>query len=50
MIRSEWEEEVSLRNKSVEQIEKEAILQIPMGRLVLPEDVASVHIYLNYCQ
>jgi len=46
MIRSEWEEEVLLRNQTVEQIEQEAVSQIPMGRLVLPEDVANVAIFL----
>jgi NAD(P)-dependent dehydrogenase (short-subunit alcohol dehydrogenase family) len=46
MIRGEWEKEVSLRGKSVEEIEKDVISQIPMRRLVQPEDVANVAVFL----
>jgi len=46
MIRGEWGKEVLLRNKNVEQIEKDVISQIPMGRLVYPEDVANVAVFL----
>lgn len=46
MIRAEWEEETKLRNKSIDEIERDVINKIPMKRLVSPEDVAKVVIFL----
>lgn len=46
MLRGEWEEEVALRGQSVEEIEADIIRRTPMGRLVRPEDVANVTVFM----
>jgi len=46
MLRGEWEYEVPLRGKSVDEIEKDVLERIPMGRLVKPEEVAKVAVFL----
>lgn len=46
MLRGEWEDEVALRGKSVDEIEKDVLERIPMRRLVKPEDVAKVAVFL----
>ena len=46
MLRGEWEDEVALRGKSIEEIEADVLSYIPLRRLVQPEDVAKVAVFL----
>ncbi len=46
MLRGEWDDEVALRGQSVEEIEADIIRRTPMRRLVRPEDVANVTVFM----